>query len=371
MADAEPDRTAPRRPARRAPRRRAAAGAEPDRTLTTRELNRALLARQLLLERAPLEPAAALERLCGLQAQYAPAAYVGLWSRVAGLERDALTRAHAARAVVQATLLRATVHLAAPGDFWPFALAVREARRRLFLTSRRGALTAAQMAGAARVLRRRLADGPVHRREAEALVGRGRLEGVRLWVDLLRVPPAGTWERPRADLYALAEAELGPPAVTPARAVEHLVARYLRAFGPASRRDVASFCGLGAAELAPALRRVAPRRLRGPGGEELLDVADGLLPDPATPAPVRFLGVWDATLLVHARRTAVLPEPLRPRVFHTRNPHGTPTVLVDGAVAGSWRHAGGRIEVEPYGRLDAADARAVAQEAERLAAFHA
>ncbi len=345
---------------------------EPERTLTTRELNRALLARQLLLERAPLDLPDALERLCGVQAQYAPAAYVGLWSRVAGLERDVLTRALEERAVVQATLLRATVHLAAPADFWPFALAVREARRRTFLASRRGALTAGQMAGAARALRRRLLEGPVLRREAEALVGRGRVEGVRLWVDLLRVPPLGTWERPRADLYALAEVELGPPPpVTRARAVEHLVARYLRAFGPASRRDVASFCGLGVAEVAPALRRVAPRRFRGPQGEELLDVPDGLLPDPGTPAPVRLLGVWDATLLVHARRTGLLPEPLRPRVFHTRNPHGTPTVLVDGEVAGAWRRVGGRIDIEPFRPLDPAETRAVQAEAERLAAFHA
>jgi hypothetical protein len=290
---------------------------------------------------------------------------------VAGLHRAALTRALEERAVVQGTLMRATVHLAAPGDFWPFAVAVREARRRLFLTSRRGAVTSAQVAGAARALRRRLADGPVHRREAEALVGRSRLEGVRLWIDLLRVPPSGTWEHPRADLYALAEAELGPPQVTRGRAVEHLVARYLRAFGPAARRDVQSFCGLSAAELAPALRRVAPRVFRGPAGEELLDVADGALPDPATPAPVRLLGVWDATLLVHARRTAVLPEELRPRVFHTRNPHGTPTVLVDGQVAGAWRRAEGGIEVEPYRELDAAEARAVQDEVERLAAFHA
>jgi hypothetical protein len=95
------------------------------------------------------------------------------------------------------------------------------------------------------------------------------------------------------------------------------------------------------------------------------------LPDPETPVPPRFLPTWDATLLVHARRTGLLPEEHRARLFSTKTPHSFPSFLVDGAVAGTWRHERGRIEIEPFGRLDAATRRALDEEAERLVAFHA
>src|SRR5215208_7275337 len=135
------------------------------------------------------------------------------------------------------------------------------------------------------------------------------------------------------------------------------------------RGDVASLAGLRPAEVAPALERMTLRRLRSADGEELLDLPRAPLPDPATPAPVRLLPTWDATLLVHARRTGLLPDMHRPRIFSSRNPHSHPTFLVDGVVAGTWRHEDGRIALQPFGRLDAADRRALAEEAERLAAF--
>jgi hypothetical protein len=172
------------------------------RTLTRRELNRAVLGRQLLLERGDLPLPSALERVGGLQAQYAPSMYVGLWSRLAGFERSALTAALERRAVVQATLMRVTIHLVAPADYWPFALATRESRRRLWLRARPDAPQARALADAARTLRRRLeGGGTLSRKQIEALVGRPRAAAVGLWVDLVRVPPSGTWERRRADLY--------------------------------------------------------------------------------------------------------------------------------------------------------------------------
>jgi len=333
--------------------------------LSRRALNRALLARQLLLARADVPLPDALAQIAGIQAQYAPAMYVGVWSRL-GFERDALTRALEEREVIQATLMRSTIHLVAPGDYWPFALAVREPRRQSWLRSVR-AFTAAQMAGAARTVRRALADGPLTRAEIEALVGKDRARGVGLWVDMVRVPPSGTWERRRADLYGLAEDWLPGEPVTPAGAVDHLVSSYLRGFGPATRNDIAAFTGLRLGELKPVLARIGVERHEG----ELLDVPASPLPDPDTPAPVRFLPVWDATLLVHARRTGLLPEELRPRVFSVKKPHGTPTFLVDGAVAGAWRYEDGHVALEPWTALDRATRRALEDEAERLAAFHA
>ena len=108
------------------------------------------------------------------------------------------------------------------------------------------------------------------------------------------------------------------------------------------------------------------RRFRDEQGGELLDLPTGLLPDPDTPAPVRFLPTWDAVLLVHARRAGVLPEEYRPRVFSTRTPHSVGTFLVDGSVAGTWHDDGRRIETTPLRRLDRATTRAVAEEGERL-----
>jgi winged helix DNA-binding protein len=333
--------------------------------LTERQLNRALLARQLLLDRGTMPLPGALEQLAGIQAQYAPAMYVGLWSRLEGLERDALTKALEERTVIQATLMRSTIHLVSPADYWPFAIAVRDARRLSWLRNVRD-LSADQMEAAARAVADRLAAGPAARRELEQLVGRDRTRGVGLWHDMVRVPPSGTWERRRADLYGDAAAWLAPPvAIETAGAIGHLVRRYLRGFGPATRHDVASFTGLKLGELKPALAEM--EQLDG----DLVDLPGAPRPDPHTPAPVRFLPVWDATLLVHARRTGVLPEELRPRVFSIRRPHGVQTFLVDGAVAGEWRHENGRITLDPWTKLDRATRRALNDEAERLAAFHA
>ena len=228
------------------------------------------------------------------------------------------------------------------------------------------------MEAAAERLREALAGGAtLRRKEIDALIGKPAARGAGVWVDLVRVPPSGTWERRRADLYALAEDWLAPVDIAPGDAAEHLVRRYLGAFGPATVKDVASFTGLVPADLAPALDRLELRRFRSQDGQELLDLPRAPLPDPDTPAPVRFIGTWDASLLVHARRTGVLPEEHRPRIFHVKAPQSYPTFLVDGAVAGTWRHEQGAIELSPFGRLDAGARRALEAEAGRLAAFHA
>jgi Winged helix DNA-binding domain len=311
----------------------------------------------------------ALERVGGLQAQYAPSMYVGLWSRVEGFERPALDAALERRSVIQATLMRSTIHLVSRRDFWPLALATREARRMSWGRVHRELLDGMSEAG--RALRAALDEaGTLRRAEVEALLGKPRAAAVGLWLDLVRVPPSGTWARRRADLYAAAEDWLGPPPSDSPDAAEHLVRRYLGGFGPASRADIASWSGLAPAALPPILERMRLRRFASEDGEELLDLPRAPLPDPDTPAPPRFLPTWDATLLVHARRTGVLPEEHRGKVFHVRNPHSVPTFLVDGAVAGAWKHERGRIRLDPFERLDPADRRALTEEAGRLAVLH-
>lgn len=133
-----------------------------------------------------------------------------------------------------------------------------------------------------------------------------------MWLHLVRVPPSGTWERRRADLYGDAEEWLGPPDVTPADALEHLVRRYLGAFGPASRADLVSWAGLPPTAVAPVLVRMPLRRFRSETGEELLDLPRAPLPDPKTPAAVRFLPTWDATLLAHVQRRGSCPRSIAP-----------------------------------------------------------
>ena len=345
-----------------------------ERTLTTRELNRALLARQLLLDRGRGSLPKTLERIGGIQAQYAPSMYVGLWSRLPGFERETLTRALERRTVVQGTLLRSTIHLVSPADWWRFAVAIREDRRDQWLRGHRGNPSRAEMEAAAKRLRSRLARGPIPRPELQELVGKGSAgtNGASLWVEMVRVPPSGTWERRRADLFAAAEHWIGPePTVSFNDALEHTVRSFLRGFCPSTAAEIAGWAGIAPKTVAPVLERMKLRRFRGEDGRELVDLPRAPLPDPETPAPVRFLPVWDSTLLVHVRRTQILPEEHRPRVFSTKTPQSVNTFLVDGAVAGTWRFENGRVRTEPFARLDAASRRELREEADRLAAFAA
>lgn len=345
------------------------------RLLTELELNRALLARQLLLVRAGGSIPKVLERMGMLQAQYAPSMYIGLWSRMEGFRRPQVDAALGRRSVAQGTLMRATIHLVSKADYWPAAIGVRSGRRESWLgASYRKDYSASQMSAAARKLRSRLGDGTMGRGEIHELLGSDSVitNGVNMWLDLVRVPPSGTWERRRADLYAAAEGWLGPaPAkLDEAAGIELLVRRYLGAFGPATLEETANWAGLHPRRVAPVLERMNLRGFEAEDGAALLDLPRAPLPDPEIPAPVRFLPTFDATLLVHARRTGVLPEEHRPKVFSTRTPHSVPTFLVDGRVAGTWTYEKGRVRANPFGRLDVASKRELRDEGDRLAELY-
>jgi winged helix DNA-binding protein len=329
-----------------------------ERAVTEGDLNRALLSRQLLLERSRLPLARAIERMGGIQNQYAPNAYIRLATCVEGFRRDDLTRALERGTVVQGTLMRSTIHLVSAREYWHYAAGIRQALREWQLRVDRE--TERAMRRRAERLQAALAEGPKTAKDLGPLL-RGHTS---LWVELLRLPPTGTWERRRADLYALAERVVGPCTVTEEEGRDHLVRAYLRGFGPARLEDVASWAGVPARLLAPSLDRVRLRRLPG----DLLDVPRAPLPPAGTPAAVRLLPTWDAVLLVHARRTGVLPEELRPVVFSTKNPPSVATFLVDGRVAGAWRLEGSGVRLEPYGQLARASRAALLAEGERLAA---
>jgi hypothetical protein len=343
-------------------------------TLTSHDLNRALLSRQMLLERSGLSISRALDRMGGLQAQYAPSMYIGLWSRLRDFKRADLDRGLRRRSVVQGTLMRSTIHLVSASDYWPMAIGIRRARREHWLKTGRREVSAAQMAAAARKLRSRISGTDMRRREIDELLAGGSVvtNGVNLWLDLVRVPPSGTWERRRADLYALADGWIGPPArISEDKALELLIRRYLGGFGPAPMRDIAGWAGVPPKRVSAVAQALRLRRFRAEDGQELVDLPRAPLPDPETPAPPRFLPTWDATLLVHARRTGILPEEHRPKVFNARTPQSVSTFLVDGQVAGTWIFENEKVKLSPFGRLDASARRELREEGERLAELHA
>ena len=337
-----------------------------ERVLTTRELNRALLARQLLLERVRLPIPRVLERIGGIQNQYAPNGYIRLWSSIEGFERDDLTRALERRSVIQGTLMRETIHLVSRRDYPLLAAGIRRSAQEWRLrVDRQG--DDREVAAAARKLARHLRGRTISRKELDAFSP----PAVGHWVNLVRVPPCGTWEKRGAHIYGLASEWVGPLEATEEDGIEHLARRYLGAFGPAASKDISSWSKIPPKRLAPVLERMRLRRFLDEAGEELLDLPRAPLPDPETPAPVRFLPTWDATLLVHARRTSIISEAYRERIFHVKAPHSFPTFLVDGQVAGTWRYADGRVRVEPFGRLARGVRAELEGEAGRLAAFHA
>jgi hypothetical protein len=348
-----------------------------ERVLSPGELNRALLARQLLLDRTERSPIRAMERMAGIQNQYPPSGYIALWSRVRDFRRDSLTQALERGRAVTGTLMRITIHTVSARDYPLFAEGVRRSRRALWLRSYRNVLDDRAMRSAARLVRRALSGGPRHAAELADVVESAGLprvawNGAGLWVDLLRVPPSATWERRKADLYDLAERWVQPAArVDEADGMRHLVRRYLGGFGPAPVADVSSWAGIPVSTMRPAMERMRLRRFRDESGSVLFDVPGAPLPDATTRAPVRFLPTFDATLLVSARRARVLPEEYRPVIMNPKAPQSVSTFLVDGAVAGAWRYDGARVVVDRFEPLPARSAREVDAEAARLTAWHA
>jgi len=341
----------------------------PERVLTLRELNRATLARQLLLERKRLSPAAVIERLVGMQAQWPPAPYVGIWTRATSFRREALERELTRATVVKATVIRQTLHLVTPHDYALLRAAMSEtnfpwesSQAKLLAPSVR------PLAGEGPVT---TAEALAHLEREHGLIGanaRRAWRGARVRAHLVHHPETALWHaRPGGRFVALDEPERHDP--TEARA--EILRRYLAAFGPASRRDIVAWSMMHVPELQRALDRLEPlRRFRDEQGRELLDVPRALLPDPETPAPVRFLPKWDNVLLAFADRTRVLPERYRKTVIRM-NGDVAQTFLVDGLVAGIWRVEDGRVVFEPFAPLSRPARRELEDEAGRLEAFFA
>ena len=350
-----------------------------EQVLTDRELGRATLARQLLLERAALPAADAIERLVGLQAQAPLAPYVALWSRLADFRAAELSGLIESRVAVRAAFMRATVHLMTARDGLAVRPVVQSVLERGFLAHFGKAAAgldlpavvarAAALAGAQPLSRARLGEALAeHWPDADpTTLG----YAASYLVPLVQVPPRGLWGRAGPATLTTIESWLDSPLGTD-QAADGLVLRYLAAFGPASIRDVAVWSGLAAIREVVDRLRPGLRVFRSESGTELFDVPAGILPGAGVPAPPRFLPEYDNVLLSHADRARIIPDgrrvPLPPG-----NGAAVGTVLVDGLWSATWRteRAGdaATLVVEPFGRLRPGQADEVTAEGLRLLAF--
>lgn len=362
--------------------------------LSVAALNRATLARQHLIERASLDPVTAIEAVGGLQAQEPASPFIALWARLVDVRVPDVDAAIARRDVVKTTFMRSTLHLMSAADY---------RRLRPILPPRTGSIRrqdrdsppddatlAALLAATALHARepRTLAELSVYLDATGIEADRDPAETVwwvRRHAPLVHAPADVPWSFGRRPRLVDADAWLGPDAsgttgrVTAAidEALEHLIRRYLGAFGPATAADIGAWSGLPIGTLRPAIAALDGRgelwHARDERGRALLDLPDGPRPDPATPVAPRLLPMWDSILLAHADRTRIISDADRAVVI-ARNGDTLPTLLVDGHVAGLWwAHAepGGRtrIAVEPFRPLGIAAQQALEAEGQRLAAF--
>jgi len=326
-----------------------------------------LLERQTLLAPQRLTVPRAIERLCALQAQYAPSPYIALWSRVTGFRKEQLTRALEERRAVKSTLFRITLHITSARDYPYYTAAWLPAAREMTprVTVERMAELSRRVHAAAQ---KQITHEQLEAIAAEDMGGRWR---TRTLAPLLHVPPAGTWGfHGRPELLVL-EAWLGVELPTREEGAKRLVRSYLASFGPATQQDLLRFAGVRVGDLRPGLERLELRTFRDERGRKLLDLSRAPLPAGDTPAPVRFLPKWDSSLLAYAppERTRILPERFRSTVIR-KNGDVLPTVLVDGFVAATWNVDRKRgLEVEPLRRLTKAELAEIDEEGERLVKF--
>ena len=336
-------------------------------TLDRRALNRALLARQLLLDRHALPAAAAIEHLVAMQAQEPLSPYVGLWTRLDPFDPADLGALLTDRRAVRGWLMRCTLHLATAGDFLALRPQFAPVGERALLSQFRRALDGTDLDALTAQARALVEAEPM----GSAAIGRAlapafpdvdfRVLGyaATYLLPMVQMPPRGVWGHTRRAVVTTAEQWLGAP-LAGDRSPEDLLRRYLAAFGPATPADFRAWSGLtGAAEIVERARP-ALRTYRDERGRELFDVPDGPLPDPATPAPVRYLPEYDNVILAHEDRSRILADGAPPRIVDH------PTVLYDGFAVGTWRMEDGILRVRLFA---AADHAALAAEGERLLRF--
>jgi hypothetical protein len=349
-----------------------------DRILKLRELNRATLARQMLLERETLAAPAAIERLVGMQAQLASAPYVGLWTRLRDFRREDLAGEIENRKVIKATMMRATLHLCTAEDYLRFRTALKPVLigAASALANRRGGDF--ELDKVLKAARKFIGEKPrsfaeisdmLSKLAPEQDVGAMRYT-VRTHIPLVQVPITTGWSYSNKPEFTLAEPWIGRD-ISPEDNLRELVFRYLAAFGPASVTDAQTWLGMKLKETFEKLRPEL-QTCRGEGRSELFDLPGLPLPAEDFPAPARFLPEYDNLLLSHSNRTRVIADEYRSKVY-LPGLRVAATILVDGFVRGAWKiektRAAATLLIEPFDRLTKKDRSALTEEGERLVRF--
>lgn len=348
--------------------------------ISARELNRATLGRQLLLEREPLTVQDGVRRVVALQAQHPASPYLALWNRLTGFTADELDAAFTGRSIVKATLMRITLHAVHADDYPVF----RAAMQPTLHASRLGfrfADAGLSPADADDLVPELLAFAREPRTSAqiqawvEERLGAGKKDGawwgLKGYAPLHHAPTGAPWSFGHRPSFVAAPS--GPAragrAVDP-DALRALILRYLAGFGPASVPDVAQFAMVQRAPVRAALLALGDtvEQLQGPDKDVLFDLPGSPRPPADTLAPARLMAMWDSVLLAYSDRGRVIPPAYRPWVIR-RNGDVLPTVLVDGLVAGVWRSVEDGIEVTAFHPLAPATWAGLAQEAQSLTAF--
>jgi winged helix DNA-binding protein len=310
------------------------------RTVTLRELNRWTLERQLLLERADLDALAAIERLAGMQAQHSPAPYIGLWSRLRDFRREELEKAVLEDRVLRGSLMRGTLHLVTAREYPIYRTAMRSGFTVYSQMVRRLREAGVDVDAVREHLVTKVREQPIGRSELRRLAATLVPDEFAEWAGFSVIADSGAIiSAPEDALFGRFQGttfRLGPVERHDLEAAwRHVAAAYLRAFGPATRADVAQWSAEAVSLFGPVLDAMDLVTFKSEDGRTLLDLPDGLRPDPEVEAPVRFLPKWDNVLLSYDRRERVLPEEFR-RVVIRKNGDLLPTFLVDGFVAGHW-----------------------------------
>ena len=349
------------------------------RVLTLRELNRATLDRQMLLERQTIPALDAVERLAGLQAQVPSPPYVGLWTRLKDFRREELTRLMEERQVVRATLMRATLHLMTAEDYLLLRPALQPALTRSMNSiagKRLEGLDVDRLVGIAREYfegePRPFADFRPLLAELEPDGDQSALAyAVRTQLPLVQVPTGSVWGYSGKVPFTTAENWLGRE-LSGSEDPRGLVLKYLAAFGPATVRDVQTWSGR--IRLNESVEEIKPelRIFRDENDNELLDLPDAPLPSGDTPAPPRFVPDYDNLVLSHADRGRVISDEHRKKVFLS-SARVRATFLIDGFVRGAWKvektRRAATLVIEPFERLSRGDRDALSEEGERLIRF--
>jgi hypothetical protein len=320
----------------------------------------------------------AVERLGGLQAQSTPSPYLSLWTRLEGFEREELADALGRRRLVKALLQRGTLHVVTPQQFRTIATVRRELASTLWPPSYAALVPIARIAELAELLDDELDGRELTLKEVQELLAphaRERVPPTFLWRRIqahsyvIHVPPSGIWGYGGHGVYTAAPARLRGAPADPDGAFDALVRMYLAAYGPATKQDVGQWAGVPRlGPIAASLERLTVRTFRDESGKVLFDLPRGALPDPETPVPPRLVPRFDNLVLSHADRSRILGD-VAPSQIVTTNGLVHATILVDGFVSGTWQLDGGRVRLEPFGKLDAGVRRALKDEAEVLEDF--